>query len=222
MEPGRSPLVTVLLGTVPILSFWAEHRATQRVRRERPHLQICRDDATAGAEPLSMSSRTAFVLGGGGLLGAVEVGMLRALFERDVQPDLVLGTSVGALNGLVVASDPTPAAVDRLLDLWSSVGESNEVYSDRTWRQVQRAVRTGTHLHSAKPLRERLEQEFGEVTFDELAVRVPVLRGQHRARRRALVHDGAGRPGGGGQRGGARACCRRRAWTASTTSTAAS
>ena len=117
-----------------------------------------------------MPGRTAFVLGGGGLLGAVEVGMLRALFERDVAPDLVLGTSVGAINGLVVASDPTPAAADRLLDLWGSVGDSNEVYSDRTWRQVRRVVRTGTHLHSAKPLRERLEQEFGKLTFEELSV----------------------------------------------------
>ena len=62
--------------------------------------------------------------------------MLQALFEHDIKPDLVLGTSVGALNGLVVASDPTPGAVDRLLDLWRSVAESNEVYSDRTWRQV--------------------------------------------------------------------------------------
>ncbi len=96
--------------------------------------------------------------------------MLRALFEREVRPDLVLGTSVGALNGLVVASDPTPAVVDRLLDLWGSVGESNEVYSDGTWRQVSRAVRTGTHLHSSKPLRDRLEQEFGDQTFAELEV----------------------------------------------------
>ncbi len=51
--------------------------------------------------------RTAFVLGGGGLLGAVEIGMIRALLERDVLPDLVLGTSVGALNGAVLADDPT-------------------------------------------------------------------------------------------------------------------
>lgn len=114
--------------------------------------------------------RTAFVLGGGGLLGAVEVGMLRALLEYDVRPDLVLGTSVGALNGLVVAADPSPPVVDRLLDLWRSVGESNEVYSDRAWRQVTRAVRTGTHLHSARPLRERFEQEFGGVSFEELEV----------------------------------------------------
>ena len=114
--------------------------------------------------------RTAFVLGGGGLLGAVEVGMLRALFEYDVHPDLVVGTSVGAINGLLVASDPTPGAVDRLLDLWHSVAESNDVYSDPTWRQVTRAMRTGTHLHSAKPLRERLDQEFGDLAFDQLKV----------------------------------------------------
>ena len=116
------------------------------------------------------AGRTAFVLGGGGLLGAVEVGMLQALFERDIAPDLVLGTSVGALNGLVVASEPAPSVVDRLLDLWRTVGESNEVYSDGTWRQVSRAFRTGTHLHSAKPLRSRLEQEFEGVAFADLAV----------------------------------------------------
>ena len=40
---------------------------------------------------------TAFVLGGGGLLGAHEVGMLRALAEARVRPDLVVGTSAGSL-----------------------------------------------------------------------------------------------------------------------------
>ncbi len=63
---------------------------------------------------------TAFVLGGGGVLGAVEVGMLRALFERDIAPDLVLGTSVGALNGAMVARDPTLAVIDRLTELWQA------------------------------------------------------------------------------------------------------
>jgi NTE family protein len=117
-----------------------------------------------------MSERTAFVLGGGGLLGAVEVGMLRALFEYDVRPDLIVGTSVGALNGLVVATDPTPGVVDRLIDLWDSVSASNDVYGDTPWRQVTRAVRTGTHIHSAEPLRERLDDEFGDLTFEQLAV----------------------------------------------------
>lgn len=114
--------------------------------------------------------RTAFVLGGGGLLGAVEVGMLRALFEYGVSPDLVLGTSIGALNGLVVASDPTPAVIDRLLAFWGEVAETNQVYGENLRRQVGRAVRTGTHLHSSGPLRDRLEQEFGRSAFADLAV----------------------------------------------------
>ncbi len=117
-----------------------------------------------------MTARRAFVLGGGGLLGAVEVGMLRALFERDLRPDLVVGTSIGAINGLAVAADPSVMAVDRLLDLWQGVAESNEIYADSTWRQVRRAVRTGTHLHSAAPIRQLLEEEFGSTTFADLAV----------------------------------------------------
>ena len=113
---------------------------------------------------------TAFVLGGGGLLGAVEVGMLRALFEADVRPDLILGTSVGALNGALVAADPTDGVIGRLVRLWESAAGSREVYGDGPVRQVTRAVRTGTHLQSAKPLRERLRQELGDLTFPELAV----------------------------------------------------
>ena len=49
---------------------------------------------------------TAFVLGGGGVLGAHEVGMLRALSEAGIAPDVVVGTSVGAINGAFVAADP--------------------------------------------------------------------------------------------------------------------
>jgi NTE family protein len=114
--------------------------------------------------------RTAFVLGGGGVLGAVEVGMLRALFEAGIRPDLVLGTSVGALNGALVAADPGPGVIERLVRLWESAAASKEVYGDGAFRQVTRAVRTGTHLHSAKPLRERLQQELDDLTFDELEI----------------------------------------------------
>jgi NTE family protein len=117
-----------------------------------------------------MAGRTAFVLGGGGLLGAVEVGMLRALLEYDVRPDLVLGTSVGALNGLMVANDPTPAVVERLLGMWRAAASSGEVYADGPLRQARRAISTGTHLHSSAPLRQRLRAEFGDSTFEDLTV----------------------------------------------------
>ena len=113
---------------------------------------------------------TAFVLGGGGLLGAVEVGMLRALFDAGIRPDLILGTSVGALNGALVAAHPGPDVIERLVKLWQSAVITREVYGDGPVRQVSRAVRTGTHLHSTRPLRDRLHQELGDLTFAELAV----------------------------------------------------
>jgi NTE family protein len=116
---------------------------------------------------------TAFVLGGGGVLGAAEVGMLRALFEREITPDLVLGTSVGALNGAMVARDPTPAVIERLTELWQDA-ETARTISDRPLRTVRRAVATGTHIYSAGPMQKRLLEEFGELTFEELPVRFQV------------------------------------------------
>ncbi len=114
---------------------------------------------------------TAFVLGGGGVLGAAEVGQLRALVEADIRPDLVLGTSVGALNGALVAAHPGPDVVGRLVGLWESAAAGKELYGDGPIRQVSRAVRTGgTQLYSSAPLRRRLEEELGELTFEELPI----------------------------------------------------
>lgn len=63
--------------------------------------------------------RRAFVLSGGASLGAIQVGMLRALFERGIAPDLIVGTSAGAINGAYVASrEPTVAAAERLGTIW--------------------------------------------------------------------------------------------------------
>src|SRR6476659_7969282 len=118
---------------------------------------------------------TAFVLGGGGVLGAVEVGMLRALFERGITPDLVLGTSVGALNGAMVARDPDSSVIPKLIALWQNAGASGaEVYGDSPLRTVRRAVSTGTHLWSAAPLKQALVDEFGDLTFEQLPVRFQV------------------------------------------------
>src|SRR6266511_6185540 len=58
--------------------------------------------------------RVAFVLSGGGNLGAVQIGMMRALLEHEIIPDLVVGCSVGALNGAALADEPTLAGLKRL------------------------------------------------------------------------------------------------------------
>jgi NTE family protein len=117
---------------------------------------------------------TAFVLGGGGVLGAVEVGMLQALFEKGITPDLVLGTSVGALNGALVARDPSLAVIGRLTELWQAVATNRDVYGDRPLRTVRRAMSTGTHIYSSWPMRQRLAEEFGELCFEDLPVRFQV------------------------------------------------
>ncbi|GDY28393.1 patatin-like phospholipase family protein [Gandjariella thermophila] len=65
---------------------------------------------------------TAFVLWGGGSLGAVQVGMLRALTDADIRPHVAVGNSVGALNGVHYPADPTPDGVDDLATLWRDLG----------------------------------------------------------------------------------------------------
>jgi NTE family protein len=64
----------------------------------------------------------AFVLSGGASLGAMQVGMLRALVDHDVRPDLIVGTSVGAVNGAFLAGrDFARETVDELAELWLGI-----------------------------------------------------------------------------------------------------
>lgn len=112
---------------------------------------------------------TAFVLGGGGLLGASHVGMLRALLEDGVQPDVVLGTSVGAVNGVLVAADPSQRAVERLAALWGSLSRSG-VFAGSVISRVASLARHGTHLHPAEPLRELLRENLPVTRIEELGV----------------------------------------------------
>jgi len=112
--------------------------------------------------------RTAFVLGGGGLLGAHEVGMLRALAEAGITPDLVVGTSIGAINGAFVAADPAGAA-GRLSELWH--GEAiRQAFSENLWGRAVRLARSGTHLHSIEPLRHMLAAKLPVSDFAGLAL----------------------------------------------------
>ena len=119
-----------------------------------------------------MTARTTgFVLGGGGVLGAAEVGMLRALLERGIVPDLLVGTSVGALNAALVAATPLDEVVARLTELWRTAAAGGQVYGEGAARQLSRAMRTGTHLYSSEPLRDALERQLGDRTFAELNIR---------------------------------------------------
>jgi NTE family protein len=72
---------------------------------------------------MSTRPQTAFVLSGGASLGAIQVGMIQALYERGVEPDLIVGSSVGAINGAFIASRPfTPATAEQLAGIWRRIG----------------------------------------------------------------------------------------------------
>lgn len=71
------------------------------------------------APRVSKRPLTAFVFAGGASLGALQVGMLRALYEREIEADVFVGTSIGALNAAFAASRPqTPATADELARVW--------------------------------------------------------------------------------------------------------
>ncbi len=112
--------------------------------------------------------KIAFVLGGGGLLGAYEIGMMRALSEAGIRPDLIVGTSVGAFNGAFLAADPSNA-VDLLAKAWSG-GGAGSVFGGSFLSRMSTLVRSGTHLHSTHLLAEALDDYLPVQRIEDLEV----------------------------------------------------
>jgi NTE family protein len=69
--------------------------------------------------------KTAFVFAGGGSLGAVQVGMLKAFTQTGIKPDFIVGASVGAINAAFFASDPTRNGADRLEKIWMTIRQKD-------------------------------------------------------------------------------------------------
>ncbi len=94
--------------------------------------------------------------------------MLRALVEAEIVPELVVGTSVGALNGAAIAADPSLTTVDQLQEVWTKLAET-KVFSGSVFSGAANLVRTRTAIHSNQPLRRLIEKLLPE-TFAELKV----------------------------------------------------
>lgn len=112
---------------------------------------------------------TAFVLGGGGVLGATEVGMLRALLEHGVVPDLVLGASIGAVNGAFVAQDPTLESVQALADLWEDVVRTGALRESPV-RQAARLAKHRTHVLSPGMMPRLISKHLDVERIEDLVV----------------------------------------------------
>jgi NTE family protein len=95
--------------------------------------------------------------------------MLRALFEREIVPGLIVGTSIGALNGAAVAAVPKLEAVDELEQVWTTL-DKNEVFSGSVLSGAATLVKTRTSLQSNQPLRRLIEKTLPAKTFEELEI----------------------------------------------------
>lgn len=114
---------------------------------------------------------TAFVLSGGGNLGPVQVGMLRALAEAGVEPDLIVGCSVGAINGAGFAADPTDAGVDRLDRIWRRIATGDpDLMPSRLIPVVAQMARKGEAMHDQSRLADLLDDELPTKTFSGLQI----------------------------------------------------
>ena len=115
-----------------------------------------------------------FVLGGGGSLGASQVGMLRALDERGVTPDLVVGTSVGSLNGAMIALHGGPP-IERLTAIWSAMTR-RAVFPGGLLAQARSLQRNRTNLFPSDGLAAVVREYLGaDTTFADCPLPLGVV-----------------------------------------------
>lgn len=113
--------------------------------------------------------RTAFVLGGGGHRGAYEVGMLKALTEHGIEPDLIVGTSIGAINGAIYASSPDSGGIATLEAAWRDLSFS-DLFPGTVWSRARSAIQQRTYLHANDHLRSWLADHLDDRDIEGLPV----------------------------------------------------
>ena len=116
----------------------------------------------------------ALVLSGGGSLGAIQVGALRAMWEAGVRPDVVIGCSVGALNAAYVAVDPSLERVAALEALWLGL-ERGDVFPASRRSIAGHLVRRDTHLYEPDGLRDLVTRLVPARDLGQLALPVHVV-----------------------------------------------
>lgn len=113
------------------------------------------------------SGGTAFILTGGGSLGAVQVGMMTSLHQHGIDPDLLIGTSVGAVNAAYLAGPGTTAhRLAELAALWARMRRRDVFVPDpRRWARA--ALGGSPSMFSSDPLHRLLEANLGYDTFED-------------------------------------------------------
>ena len=118
--------------------------------------------------------RDAFVLSGGGSLGAIQVGALQALMDAGVRPDVLIGCSVGSLNATFLAVEPTRERLDDLEKLWLSLNRA-DVFPASKRSIAGHLVRRDTHLYEPHGLRDLVDRLVPASDLSDLAVPVHIV-----------------------------------------------
>ena len=101
-----------------------------------------------------MKERVAFVLGGGGSRGALQVGALRALLEHEIYPDMLVGTSAGAINATFLAMNGfTKQSISELESAWDDAAQGDLLPANYLWLTV-RAVFNRARIYPTQRLRD--------------------------------------------------------------------
>jgi NTE family protein len=112
-----------------------------------------------GPPPVSPTPSVALVFSGGARYAAAQAGMLRALWDSGVRPDLVIGTSAGALNAAAFAADPTDEGIERLVAAWE-VTRRSDVFPFRPVQLLRGLVGHSDHLVPQSHLRSWLAHQL--------------------------------------------------------------
>jgi NTE family protein len=118
--------------------------------------------------------RTAFVLSGGGNQGVSQVGMLRALLERGIVPDVVIGCSAGALNGAAICYAPNLTGVAQLAAVWEQL-RAEHVFPGGRIHRAWNVVRRGTHLFGNEGLAAVIHHSSPARSFSDLEIPLRVI-----------------------------------------------
>jgi NTE family protein len=135
------------------------------------------------------SGGLAFVFQGGGTLAAPQVGMLRALTEAGIVPDLVVGSSAGALNAAAFASNPTMVGLDRLERLWTALRRKH-VAPFSLWMLVEALTGRGDGLVSNTALRTLLAGALVPCKLSEALLPVHVVATDLASGEPVIISDG--------------------------------
>ena len=118
--------------------------------------------------------QVAFVLSGGGSLGAIQVGMLKGLLEEGIRPDFLVGTSVGAVNAAWIAGRPEADGAAQLSAIWGGI-RRQDIFPISPLCSARGLLGRTNHVISNDNLRGVLERHLLYERLEEASIPVHVI-----------------------------------------------